>query len=380
VVALSVDDIILKIHAAPLEPQGWQDVMRSLMDLCEAEHALMLTVGASRVPKIEAWEPSVDFNPDALVDYAENWGSQDLLYINARRKGRIQPGLVSTESQLVGAREYSDSPYFNEFCKPHNLHSHLNVCLTNGMPELGLGPSAITLYRGDGRESFAEAETTLLQRLAPHLSLATRTSWHLKALGMHESMFRRALDEIRIPLFALDVTGRILLVNSAGDGLLRANRWIAVKQKNLGTSSGLLSPEAFRQALAKLRSGTGMSLLLTDGVSGQQAIMTTVPLGHSSSLQAAHENISGLVWIVPCVTEAATVKNLGQLFQLTPAEVRLLQRLVDGNRLSDAAAHMHVTLNTVRSQLKSIFRKTGQRTQGQLLALATRMAIIRAEA
>jgi DNA-binding CsgD family transcriptional regulator len=373
-----MDDIILKIHAASLEPQGWQAVMKSLMDLCQAENALMLTVGASQVPTIKSWEPSLNFNPAALRDYALHWGSQDLLYLGARQKGRIRPGLVSTQNQLVGLREYSSSPYFNEFCKPHDLYSHLNVCLTDGMPQLGLGPSAMTLYRGGTTESFDEVEASMLRRLAPHLSIAARTTWHIESLAMAEPIYRRALDEIRVPLFALDMTGKLALVNSAGDGLIRAKRWVNAARNHLIASSGLMGPDTFRQALAKLRSGSGTTLLLTDGASRQQAVMTTVPLGGATSIQVANKRIAGFVWIVPCSPEVAPVKSLGQLFQLTPAEIRLLQQLVDGIRLSDAAVQLHISLNTIRTQLKAIFRKTGQRTQGQLLALANRMAMIRA--
>jgi DNA-binding CsgD family transcriptional regulator len=373
----NIDDVILRIHAAPLEPHGWQLVMRSLMDLCAAQNALMLTVGTTPVPTIKSWEPSLNFNPTALQDYATHWGSQDLLYLGARQKGRIRPGLVSTENQLVGAREYSASSYFNDFCKPHDLYSHLNVCLTDGMPQLGLGPSAITLYRGGVKASFGEAETSILQRLAPHLSLAARTTWHIESLAMTEPIYRRALDEIRVPLFAIDLSGKVVFLNTAGDGLIRGARWVTVARGNFIAPSGLIGPEAFRQALVKLRAGSGTTLLLTDGASGLQAILTTVPLRSASPIHVAGRRISGFVWIVPCTPAISPVTNLGKLFQLTPAELRLLQYLVDGIHLSDAAAQLHTSLSTVRTQLKAIFRKTGQRTQGQLLALATRMAVIR---
>jgi DNA-binding CsgD family transcriptional regulator/PAS domain-containing protein len=372
-----IDDVILKIHAAPLEPHGWQTVMRSLMDLCEAENALMLTVGATQMPSIKSWEPSLNFNPAALQDYASHWGSQDLLYLGARQKGRIRAGLVSTETQLVGAREYSSSPYFNEFCKPHGLYAHLNVCLSEGIPQLGLGPSAITLYRGEVKGSFGDSQATVLQRLAPHLSMAARTTWHIEALVMAEPMYRRALDEVRLPLFALDMTGKIVLVNSAAEELIRAKRWITVARNHLGAAGGLLGPDAFRHALANLRAGSGTTLLLTDGESHQQAVMTTVPLGSSSPINVASKRIAGFVWIVPCSPDLSPVNNLGKLFQLSPAEVRLLQRLVDGTSLTAAAAQLHVSLHTARTQLKVIFRKTGRRTQAQLLGLAHRMAMIR---
>jgi DNA-binding CsgD family transcriptional regulator len=372
-----IDEVILKIHAAPLESNGWREVMRSLMDLCQAENALMLTVGATQSPSIKAWEPSLNFNPDALRDYAVHWGSQDLLYIGARQKGRIRPGLVSTETQLVGAREYSSSAYFNEFCKPHNLYSHLNLCLSDGISELGLGPSAITLYRGQGKGSFADEETSALQRLAPHLSLAARTTWHIEALAMAEPMYRRALDEVRLPLFGIDGAGKLALVNAAGEDLVRTKRWVTTHGNSLTSANGLLHPQAFRQALASLKAGSGTTLLLTDGVSRQQAIMTTVPLGQTSPIKITNTRVVGFVWIVPCVAEANPVNNLGKLFQLSPAEVRLLQSLVDGYSIADAATRLNISLHTARTQLKVIFRKTGRRTQVQLIALATRMATIR---
>jgi DNA-binding CsgD family transcriptional regulator len=337
----------------------------------------MLTVGAAQLPSIKLWEPSLNFNPAALQDYASHWGSQDLLYLSAREKGRIRPGLVSTETQLVGEREYSTSAYFNEFCKPHDLYSHLNVCLSDGMPQLGLGASAITLYRGETRGSFGNAQAAVLQRLAPHLSMAARTTWHIEALAMAEPMYRRALDEVRLPLFALDMTGKLALVNSAGEDLIRAKRWIAVARNHLGASVGLLGPGAFRHALANLRAGSGTTLLLTDGASHQQAVMTTVPLGNSSPIKVANNRIAGFVWIVPCSPDTSPVQSLGKLFQLSPAEVRLLQRLVDGSSVADAAEQLHISLHTARTQLKVIFRKTGRRTQAQLLALANRMAMIR---
>jgi DNA-binding CsgD family transcriptional regulator len=372
-----IEDVILKIHAAPLEPQGWQVVIQDLLNLCDAEKALMLTVGLT--PAIKPWERTINFDLRTLQEYASHWASRDLLYLGAVKKGRVRPGLVSTEQELIDRREYFSSPYFNEFLKPHDIEPQLNVCLTNAMPQFGLGPSAITLYRGVGKESFDETQASVLRRLAPHLAMAARTTWHIESLEMAEPIYRRALDEIRVPLFALDMTGKIALVNRAGDSLIHAKRWVTVARNTLAAASGLIGSDAFRQALAKLRSGSGATLLLTDGASRRQAVMTTVPLGRGSPIHIASRKIAGFVWIVPCTPEAAPVKNLGQLFQLTPAEIRLLQHLVDGIHLSDAAAQLHISLNTVRTQLKAIFRKTGQRTQGQLLALANRMALIRGD-
>jgi DNA-binding CsgD family transcriptional regulator len=373
-----LEEAILKIHAAPLEPRGWHSVIQSLMDLCGAEKALMLTVGLTSTAR--PWERSINFDSRALQEYACHWSTEDLLYLGAVKRGKVRPTVVSTDEQLIDRREYLSSPYFNDFLKVNDIERQLNVCLTNSMPEFGAGPSAITLYRGVGKKSFDDREASILRQLAPHLSLAARTMWHIESLAMVEPLYRRALDEIRVPLFAIDVAGKVSLMNSAAEGLVRADRWVSVVGSVLGSSRGLIGPESLRQALTKLRSGMGCSLLLTDELSREQAVMTTIPLPSSVGMQVSRKTVVGLVWIVPCSAEANSVKSLGRLFQLTPAETRLLQRMVDGMTLSDAAGSLQVSLNTARTQLKAIFRKTGRRTQGQLLALAGRMDLIRANA
>jgi DNA-binding CsgD family transcriptional regulator len=376
--APGIDDMILQIHRAPLERGGWHAIMQTVMNLCGADNALMLTAGASAGPTITTWEPSLNFDRTALSEYAYHWGSQDLLYKGARQKGRIRPALVSMEGELVDAREYSSSAYFNEFCKPYGLFSHLNVCLTAGIPELNLGPSAMTLYRGAGKEKFSTAESEILMQLAPHLSVALRTSWHVEMAGMAAPVYQRALDELRIPVFAVDGAGKVILVNCAGENLVRTKRWVSITSGALAPSRTLLEPSRCQDALRNLRLGIGTRALLTDASEMHQAVLTTIPVERALQFQVSRQSIVGLVWLVPCAAHASSIKSLGTLFQLTPAEILLLQHLVDGVHLSDAAAQLRTSLNTVRTQLKSIFRKTGQRTQGQLLALAARMAMIRA--
>ena len=52
----------------------------------------------------------------------------------------------------------------------------------------------------------------------------------------------------------------------------------------------------------------------------------------------------------------------------TRREARLAQLLAQGSNLRDAASEMGVTYETARGYLKSVFAKTGVRTQSQLVA------------
>jgi len=63
---------------------------------------------------------------------------------------------------------------------------------------------------------------------------------------------------------------------------------------------------------------------------------------------------------------------LRQLFDLTPAEASVAQALARGEALDDIAAELAVTLATVKSHLQRLFRKTGTRRQGELVAMLHR--------
>ena len=56
-------------------------------------------------------------------------------------------------------------------------------------------------------------------------------------------------------------------------------------------------------------------------------------------------------------------------FNLTPAEARLLVELTNGTSLSEIAERYDVTINTLKTQLNHIFRKTGTNRQPDLIKL-----------
>jgi DNA-binding CsgD family transcriptional regulator len=57
------------------------------------------------------------------------------------------------------------------------------------------------------------------------------------------------------------------------------------------------------------------------------------------------------------------------LFDLTAAEARVASRLVEGQSVTAIARAFGVATSTVRSQLKSIFGKTGTRRQAEIVSL-----------
>lgn len=60
---------------------------------------------------------------------------------------------------------------------------------------------------------------------------------------------------------------------------------------------------------------------------------------------------------------------LEQLHRLTPTEARVASAIASGMRSAEVAHFLHIGTNTVRTHLKSVFAKTGARTQADLIRI-----------
>ena len=69
---------------------------------------------------------------------------------------------------------------------------------------------------------------------------------------------------------------------------------------------------------------------------------------------------------------AERATRLERAYGLTPAETRVALHLADGGTVAGYAEAGGLSVGTVRSQLKSIFAKTGARRQSDLVRIAGR--------
>lgn len=80
------------------------------------------------------------------------------------------------------------------------------------------------------------------------------------------------------------------------------------------------------------------------------------------------------VWIIDgSAVASGSERLLASLFRLSPAEARLALALLGGQSAEDYCRRARIAIATARSQLHSIFAKTGTRRQAALVALLSRI-------
>jgi len=101
------------------------------------------------------------------------------------------------------------------------------------------------------------------------------------------------------------------------------------------------------------------SQYMTEPIHAETTLARAVEIGESQARQCAD----------PLRRERPAQQVLRALYGLTPAECRVALLLGDGHAPRKIVNMVGVTDNTVRSQIKSIFSKTGVKRQGELIRL-----------
>jgi DNA-binding CsgD family transcriptional regulator len=189
-------------------------------------------------------------------------------------------------------------------------------------------------------------------------------------------MYSTSLDAVSTPLFVLDQRGRVVFANAAAVEVIRGGELLRVVDGMLEPSPWMIERKACLAALQKLASGIGSTVCLTVGERRRQMLLSTAPLPKDGEVVAPWGAAAGLVWLAPFARKSSAVKRVAALFGLSPAEETLLARLASGATLAEAAVALCLSIHTVRTQLKAVQRKTGWRTQGELVRMVQQLGAI----
>ncbi|MEI6336741.1 MAG: helix-turn-helix transcriptional regulator, partial [Methylococcaceae bacterium] len=103
------------------------------------------------------------------------------------------------------------------------------------------------------------------------------------------------------------------------------------------------------------------------------------PLVAETSIDSGLQKALALIFVIDTTKSQSlsTLNLLGKLYDFSPAELKVASALLSGKSPEEYSRQNGASINTVRSQLKALFRKTGVRGQSELLVLLSRIPPLR---
>jgi len=353
------DLLVTSIHAVVLEPGKWDALLRRIGDAIGASSGTyQLRDKVSGKPL--QWH-SYGHDDSVIASYARQFLKLDPWTAVV---DRTPVGKWVAEHQFFDDAFVARNEFFQQFMLPNGLR---RIIGTRAFDD-GRHEALISFQRGTSDHAFNHSEAELLTRLSPHLELACRLSTEFSRLRMQAAVARQALDRLAAPLWVVDGEGGVLFSNQAAEtdglpGLYLRHGCLVAEDPNVHMRLlALLQQASSRQAQR--------GALAVDRPEGGRYTVLIAPMPADSPLVA--DSRRPLVLLMahdPNASEAQPLEVLAALYGLSPAECRLAALLLEGDTPAEAAERLQVQVSTVRTQLKSMFWKTGTHRQGELLKL-----------
>jgi DNA-binding CsgD family transcriptional regulator/PAS domain-containing protein len=261
------------------------------------------------------------------------------------------------------------SAFLNEFLRPIDAPHALPAWLFK-MPQ-----KAVTLsLQGSARRGrFQRADIDRYRAILPHIRRALEIRDRLARVQVRAQSLTQGFQHANFGVLVLDRHRAILDANTLAERMLRGAP--GSLRRNPDGTLWLAEPAA--GALARWMTGRCPPEGAPEG-------LIHVPRARSKPVSLLLVRLSeeanpwssdGVSWMLlmfdPMHRLAVSAEAIGHVFGLSPRESQVAALLASGESLKGLARLLSVSHNTVRSQLRAVFSKTGARTQAELIERIT---------
>jgi DNA-binding CsgD family transcriptional regulator/PAS domain-containing protein len=366
--ARRLSNLIHEIYAAAEDDGQWPGFLATLADHAGSGMTLLIAVDRHDVSANVFATARAD--PEAVRLYNAEWSVRDP-WLTSGHESLTHEGAVVFGHEMIADRELVTTSFYNEFGRRYDLLRTVNATVIAD----GRTAAGIICHYGLRRRRVPDSVAGLLHLLVPHVARALRFHRAWRHDRFCERAARQAMDRTGRGFVLLDARGRIIRANGAAETILgradgltrRADRIGAVVQED---RARLLTAVA-RAASTALRDGidSGTTLVVTRRDARRPYVVVVVPISGAGTLFLREGGAAMLVITDPDVAPSADFTGFRDMFGWTRAEADVARLLAVGLQPAAIAERRRVSLLTVRSQIKSLFQKSGVSSRGELIAL-----------
>jgi DNA-binding CsgD family transcriptional regulator len=351
--------LVERIYDSVLSPEDHDGVLNEVLQATNSHFMLMTALRAGEAATIETKfiGELTSRRLDGIIDYQTGAAASDptLAFVKANPRS----GSFATDTHL-GRSAHTDHPHIK--WNRHyvgNAHWSARFEMTDGVM------FGVSLHARSPDEPHTAGERQAFDVLFRHMARAWRLASILTGLT----------SDVEATI-AVNAGGKVTGMSEAAVRLVDRGDGFEIHDGEL-IPSDTRCRMRWREMVWQATTQTGreeQAMLLRRRASIKSLVATVnglpVRLGFAAFARGA---------LIRVVDPDAVPKNVTgrmmQLWQLTPAEARLLQALIEnGFALRDAADQLGVTYATVRTHLASVFAKTETHSQPELMRLAIGIA------
>lgn len=354
-----LEDLIGLIYEAGAMPDRWPGALDRIARHVGSRGGLLFSPSA-QVSRFVA-SPTLD---QLMAEFHEGgWLEHNRARIGERMIAEPAPTFF-TDLDCHTIEEMDRLPIYTDFLRPRGADSGAGTIVRGSDG----GHIALTL-EGFASHAAARASVPFLNILRPHIARAVTLSARIEADRLNTAV--QTLDSVGMPAAILSEQGRLLAANPSFERMVELFGTDGTRRFHLrrpGANDLLAAALASRSA-----GGGGRTIPIGPLGAATPTALHLIPLaGDARDLFAAGATLAIIGQDRAPAGDGGIF--LETLFDLTVAEARLARALLGGTSVPVIARRFGVSPETVRTQLKALFAKTGVKRQIDLVRLFDRLA------
>ncbi len=358
----TVHDDILN---AAIDPQKWQTVLQKILGKSSSQGGVLGMRNREGVKLIQSSGLSTNYFNN-YFSIADNANLMMQFYKH------FKEGQITTEATLsvMMGTPFIKSDFYNLVARPEGLRFGVVGYVSLNNEERIIFSTA--------RESFAgpytQDEIKYIKRHLPTLRQAVIISQHLEHNNLKLKAAETFIDQLNAGILLVNHKSQIIYHNLIVESLLQNEDGIKLVSNNVVTGSKENSRAQLTEKVTALAKQTYPKPLetinLQRNIHGKHSLQLTMFSLKQDEPLFSGNSASVCILIIDPSRRQTAPNQLWQLrYNLTPAEIALVQELINGHNLREASERRNIRYETARTHLKNIFNKTGANSQVKLLQI-----------
>jgi DNA-binding CsgD family transcriptional regulator len=359
------DLIVEAIYEAAVDPLRWAGVVDRLTVAFDAVGASVFTPFAARLGFEPVWSTNAD--PEFVQAYATRYAQRDILADALWRRVPME-NMVYRWEELIDRQVIESWDGYQDLLSPRGVYTGIGAIAEGGDHRVGQA----MIYLPPWPEDRMEAAKRSLMRLTRHMRRAMSIHWHLANARQTTATAQMTIDMFKAGVMWLSGAGEVLYRNSEMDRILDLRDGIGIRAGKVRISDSA-DERAFSESIVKAAAdeSTVLPISRESGTASFCAKVMPLPL-NASALRLP--NACAIAFVSePGRSSAAAAGEVARLYQLTPAETRVLERLARGGNSETISNELGSALSTIRTQIKAVMGKCGVGRQADLIRLVAEL-------
>ena len=366
--AEQVSQLIGDVYDASLDPAEWPNVLEQTCHYVQGVASTLLSQDS--VQRNAEFHFSWGDDPEYTRSYRDKYIKINPLLLPMVVSAKT--GDVLANSDVLPIDEFLESRFYKEWAQPQGYLDALSATLDKSTTSY----AAVAVARHQ-RDGLVDGEMRRRMRLlAPHFRRAVAIGKVIEAHKIEAATLADTLDGLAAGMFLVDAVGRIVHANARGHAILNDAKIL----KGFGgrlSATDLQADKALSDVFGAADAGgdvavgaRGIAVPLT-ARDGERWVAHVLPLTSGARRQAgvSYSAVAAVFVRQTTLDLPSPLETIADLYQLTPAELRVLMGIVEIGGVPDVAPVLGISETTVKTHLSRLFEKTGTKRQADLVKL-----------